>query len=96
MTNQRRARNSEIAAQALATEGDRSNLPQVFPAGRPTGDSYDQLLLEQEKAAEPGSDTASHTIWETIALWMFVIASFAALAYAGYAIWVKSRGSSPV
>jgi hypothetical protein len=34
--------------------------------------------------------------WQTMALWIFVAVSFAALLFAGYVIWAKRKGSSPL
>jgi hypothetical protein len=32
--------------------------------------------------------------WQTVALWIFVAASFAALVFAGYVLWAKCKGTS--
>jgi hypothetical protein len=33
--------------------------------------------------------------WEMLAIWIFVVFSFAALVFAGYVIWVKCASPSP-
>ena len=38
---------------------------------------------------------SEHLDWETLALWVFVAFSFAALGLVGYFIWAKCDGGSP-
>jgi len=38
---------------------------------------------------------ASRVDWETIAIWTFVVFSFAVQSCAGYVLWAKCHGNSP-
>ncbi len=42
-----------------------------------------------------GLEGSDRLHWETLALWIFVVFSFAALIFAGYVIWAKCDGPSP-
>ena len=44
----------------------------------------------------PRSNKSSRLNWEMLALWSFVAVSFAALFAAGYVIWAKCDGPSPL
>jgi len=40
-------------------------------------------------ATSSGSAGSDRLNWERLAIWMFVLFSFAAFAFAGYLIWVR-------
>jgi hypothetical protein len=69
---------------------------------RETTHSLQQEIHEARKPCEPQSaDQEQATgrpdrlVCQTVALWIFVAASFAAFMFASYLIWAKCRGASP-
>jgi hypothetical protein len=46
-------------------------------------------------ATTPNCRSGDSLNWEMLAIWVFVAFSFAALAFAGYVIWVKFDSPSP-
>ena len=54
---------------------------------------YDSCLISNaDRAMSSGSKGSDRLRWEMLALWMFVMFSFAALIFAVYAIWAKCDG----
>lgn len=57
---------------------------------------YDSCLISNaDRAMSSGSKDSDRLRWEMLALWIFVVFSFAALVFAVYAIWAKCDGPSP-
>lgn len=52
-------------------------------------------LAESEPKPESWNDKADRLDLEMVALWFFVVVSFAAFFFAGYVIWAKCNGGSP-
>lgn len=46
-------------------------------------------------ATSSNSRTGGGLNWEMLAIWIFVMLSFAAFVFAGYVIWVKCASPSP-
>ncbi len=46
-------------------------------------------------ATSPNCRSGGGLNWEMLALWIFIVFSFAALVFAGYVIWAKCNGPSP-
>jgi hypothetical protein len=55
----------------------------------------DRPRVLNREMEEPIPDQKSRMEWQMIALWIFVAASFAALAFTGYLVWAKCHGVSP-
>ena len=52
-------------------------------------------LAESDSKPESWNGKADRSDWEMVALWCFVLVSFAAFFFAGYVIWAKCNGGSP-
>lgn len=53
-----------------------------------------RLISDAGSAASSGSASSDRLNWETLAIWVFVVFSFAALVFAGYVIWAKCASPS--
>ena len=53
------------------------------------------LISDAVSATSSGSTSSDRLNWEMLAIWMFVVFSFAALVFAGYVIWAKCASPSP-
>jgi hypothetical protein len=52
------------------------------------------LLLDADSASSSGSPS-NDLNWEMVAIWMFLVFSFAAFVFTGYVIWAKCDSPSP-
>jgi hypothetical protein len=50
------------------------------------------LPTKRESASDPHPDKSNHLSWEVLAIWGFVIFTFAGLIFAFYVIWAKCNG----
>ena len=65
----------------------------VLEIRRVPGDS-ERPSAEEESEAAPRPDTSNRLDWNMVALWLFVVICFGALAFALYVIWSKCHGDS--
>jgi len=85
-------RNGRSTEKGFAGARDRQTVPFVFRKSPPVGDSCDG----QEQEAGWGGGKAGRLNWRMVLLWAFVAVSFAALAVAGYLVWVKCFEPPPI
>ena len=52
-------------------------------------------ISDAGSVTSPGSTSSDRLNWEMLAIWVFVVFSFAALVFAGYVIWAKCASPSP-
>jgi len=70
-------------------------MPELSQESRRARDPCEPPATEQPPAAGPVTGEPRRPDWQTVALWIFVAVSFAALLFAGYLIWAKCKWSSP-
>lgn len=54
----------------------------------------DRYRKEHQRATGPPTHKTNRLDWEMIALWIFVVASFALFVLAGFILWAKCNGNS--
>ena len=65
----------------------------VLEIRRVPGDS-ERPSAEEENETASRPDTSNRLDWNMVALWLFVVICFGALAFALYVIWSKCRGGA--
>jgi len=53
------------------------------------------LISDAASATSSGFRSSDRLNWEMLAIWVFVVLSFATLAFAGYVIWAKCASPLP-
>lgn len=69
-------------------------MSELSQESRQARDPCEPQSAEQPPAAGPVTEEARGSVWQTVALWIFVVVSFAALVFAGYVLWAKCKGTS--
>jgi ferric-dicitrate binding protein FerR (iron transport regulator) len=69
-------------------------MSELSQESRQARDPGEPQAAEWPPAAGPVTEEARSSDWQSIALWVFVVVSFAALVFAGYVLWAKCKGPS--
>lgn len=68
-------------------------MSELSQESRQARDPCEPQAAERPPAAGPVTEETRSSDWQTVALWIFVAVSFAALLFAGYVIWAKCKGT---
>lgn len=94
MSSQQMIRNASVVREAVGNQRSREGATDLTESFRPRG-HCEPPLEESNPKPEPWNGKADRSDWEMVALWFFVLVSFAAFFFAGYVIWAKCNGGSP-
>lgn len=94
MRNQQTVRNGSEVQATVGNQLNREVATDFTESFRPRG-PCEPPLEESEPKPESWNGKADRSDWEMVALWFFVLVSFAASFFAGYVIWAKCNGGSP-
>lgn len=67
----------------------------VCSEGPGVTESWVMLPIERESGGATPRNRSNHLKWEMLALWSFVVFSFAALTFSIYIMWTKIHADSP-
>jgi hypothetical protein len=94
MADQHPTGDGRFREKGLADANVRHTTSNVFPRSCQAKGPCEGQPEEPEQAPGPVTGKVNRSDWQTIALWILVAVSFAALVIAGYLIWAKCRFAS--
>ena len=86
---------TRMSTRLVASKCARQTTPELSAEGSPAGDHPVREAPEREQTTALPVRRDRRLDWQMLALWAFVVVSFAALGFALLTIWVKCGGQSP-
>ena len=86
---------TRMSTRLVASKCACQTTPELSAEGSPAGDHPVRVAPEREQTTALPVRRDRRLDWQMLALWAFVVVSFAALGFALLTIWVKCGGQSP-